>query len=171
MYPHQALVLDKKEKILCNGALISENFVLTAAQCSNRRKENAATYVKLGPSLSPSNTIQIEILYNLVHPQYRDHSQNYDIALFQLVRDVEITQYISPICLELIDRQNEEVKTVDAVDVQTNSITKIEMETMPNSHCRESFYQHHNEFDLDFDTMVCANATTKQNLCQDRVGE
>ncbi|EDW58456.1 venom protease-like [Drosophila virilis] len=106
-YPHMAALgfATNSEKIdyKCGGSLISENFVLTVAHCTE--VEGAAPkWVRIGglnllideARVKPQN-FGIESISK--HPDYKVDSYYNDIALLKLERDVILTQYVRPIRL------------------------------------------------------------------------
>lgn len=180
-FPHEALVLTKSNQMLCNGALISERFVLTSARCANNRQDNMATFVKLGDLQETQDAEKFrmyEIFYRFVHPQYESDSINYDIGLTELKQNVKFNQFIHPICMHELDRNSEQKIIVTAIDFNYDSnlnsyqMTIIEMETMRNRDCRRSFEKNVSLYDdLNFDTMVCTiPKQANQSTCQETPG-
>ncbi|XP_036325275.1 serine protease Hayan [Rhagoletis pomonella] len=106
-YPHMtALGFEREDKTYdykCGGSLISENFVITAAHCTNITGE-VPTIARIGDinlmvdekHLAPQ-IFPIRRIYT--HPQYDGVTNYNDIALLQLNTSVEFTEFVRPIKL------------------------------------------------------------------------
>lgn len=101
----------------CGGALINENYVLTASHCVNGRAIIAANYqlisVRLGEwdlrttvdcnddDVCSPPPQDIAIARAISHPGYSPNSrgQNDDIAILRLERPATFHNFVKPICL------------------------------------------------------------------------
>ncbi|XP_055851412.1 serine protease snake-like isoform X2 [Episyrphus balteatus] len=105
-YPHMAALgwsqsEDQDPKWACGGSLISEQYVLTAAHCTESGGK-PPDVVRLGAHKlsSPNSQAQdIKITIIILHPKYRASLYYHDIALIKLARPVEFTEKIQPACL------------------------------------------------------------------------
>ncbi|KAM3598376.1 uncharacterized protein V6R79_017192 [Siganus canaliculatus] len=96
-WPWQVVVLH--DQSFCGGTLITNQWVLTAAQCV---QSTAGLIVVFGTNtLNPvSNTSKVFYVSNVVvHPGYKSGSFEHDIALLQLTSPVELEDLIKPVCL------------------------------------------------------------------------
>ncbi|XP_073491606.1 uncharacterized protein [Aquarana catesbeiana] len=103
-WPWQVAVIDKELNgtYLCGGSLISQEWVMTAANCIQKPIQLSNYKVYLGlyqlGVISP-HTVITNVKNIIVNSQYSSVNIPGDIALIQLASPVTYTQYIMPICL------------------------------------------------------------------------
>ncbi|XP_072938035.1 serine protease snk-like [Epargyreus clarus] len=126
VYPHMGALgwLDTSNSWLfnCASALISPNFILTAAHCSwlSPKKYNLTDpkpqMVRLGNQnileRNSKDYLDVKIQEIIVHPAYKPPLKYSDIALMKLVEEVKFHAHIAPACLT----RNPNVDVGDAVD-------------------------------------------------------
>ncbi|XP_073491610.1 transmembrane protease serine 9-like isoform X6 [Aquarana catesbeiana] len=99
-WPWQVYVTDGQ--YMCGGSLISQEWVMTAAQCIQNPIQVSNYKVYLGMYqlgvISP-HTVIANVKNIIVNSQYSSINTPGDIALIQLASPVTYTQYIMPICL------------------------------------------------------------------------
>lgn len=91
---------DSSTDYICGGALISDQYVLTAALCKSTREGLPTNFVRLN-SISEQSHVAIyrRISKFIVHPEY-ETSINNDIALIKMDASVKFeTRKLRPACL------------------------------------------------------------------------
>ncbi|XP_018562074.1 uncharacterized protein LOC108904131 [Anoplophora glabripennis] len=103
-FPHMALIgYRPKDEVIwnCQGCLISENFVLTAAQCLFTPSNDPAKLVRVGLTNKTDPTHMQERTVNEIipYPEYEYPSKYHDIGLLRLSKDIQFNTYARPACL------------------------------------------------------------------------
>ncbi|KAL7727373.1 hypothetical protein ACLKA6_003031 [Drosophila palustris] len=180
-YPHMAALgfQQNSEKIeyKCGGSLISENFVLSAAHCTNDEGV-APTWVRIGglnlmidEVSGTSQIIAIKSISNF--PNYRDDLYYHDIALLQLERNVMLTEFVRPIKLWV----NEEIPTSIAFAMgygstsfsktMTNRLTHLNVTIVPNDECNRDLPAFEETPDGIIESQICAqDFILSRDTCQ-----
>ncbi|XP_045782135.1 serine protease snake-like [Maniola jurtina] len=112
-FPHMALLGygETRIKWLCDGMLISEWFILTAAHCTKDRWKGNVTQVKIGIQRRSEMAFwnQYRVLKTYPHPRYRSPHKNDDIALLRTARRMRLDAFARPICIHTGTVVNDEV--------------------------------------------------------------
>ncbi|XP_053673132.1 inactive serine protease scarface-like [Anopheles nili] len=104
-FPWQAMVLlETNKSLLCGGAIISDNTVVTAANCvyglNPRTIQIKGGEWRLGVDAEPK-TFQIVRVKDIVyHPAYNPTTLNYDVAMLVLEDRLKFDTHIGAICLD-----------------------------------------------------------------------
>uniref|UniRef100_A0A182NA34 Peptidase S1 domain-containing protein n=1 Tax=Anopheles dirus TaxID=7168 RepID=A0A182NA34_9DIPT len=89
----------------CGGSLIWENFILTAAHCTENDDLVPPDVARLGYLYLPGRGDikeagqQLKIVKVIRHPQHRATSRHYDLALLMLEKNVQVNTVVIPACL------------------------------------------------------------------------
>ncbi|XP_039959136.1 chymotrypsin-2-like [Bactrocera tryoni] len=97
-FPYHVLVTRKGDGYItaCGGAIISRNYVLTAAYCANGYSPSDYS-IRAGTVKFNSGGVEIQVAEVKIHPQYSAY--NYDIALLRLSSPLSFNDKIKPVLL------------------------------------------------------------------------
>ncbi|XP_017057300.1 inactive serine protease scarface isoform X2 [Drosophila ficusphila] len=166
--PWQAMILRESSKtLICGGAIIGDEFVLTTASCVNglpvsdiRVKagewELGSTNEPLPFQLTGAKTID-------VHPSYDPSTNAHDLAIIRLEKRLEFATHIQPICISDEDPKATEQCVTSGWGKQALSIH----EEGALMHVTDTSALSRNDCGAD-DSSVCS--ATKFDACQFDVG-
>ncbi|CAG9797979.1 unnamed protein product [Chironomus riparius] len=175
-FPHQALLGYQKFKVewSCGGSLISPDFVLTAAHCLDSINTGPVTFVKLGmiSRIESNNFVKIYgINEKYKHENYKQQTNNNDIALLKLNDTVKFNENIFPICLPSKLYESDAILTgfgrTGGKEATSENLLKVGLQHFTYSYCRELFNVRSER--VFRDTMICyGHRTDKKDACQVR---
>ncbi|CAG0881159.1 unnamed protein product [Darwinula stevensoni] len=158
-WPWQAAIYDiKNELLICGGALIREDWVLTAAHClavdgatRPRLKEDFLVY--LGKHYR-NDSFDDEFVENrkvsrvILHSGFNRYNYDSDIALLKLSHPVELTERVQLICLPTYQFLHFSEANLDngnrgwvaswganGSDILSDVLTEIEIPVLSNANC------------------------------------
>ncbi|XP_065166827.1 uncharacterized protein scaf isoform X2 [Atheta coriaria] len=102
--PWQAMILrDSNRSLLCGGAIIRKNAVITSAHCVEGLEASDVLIKggewKLGIDEEPLPFQIVKVRRIVVHPLYNRESLQHDVAILQLEEKLRFTKNIGSICL------------------------------------------------------------------------
>ncbi|XP_067848566.1 coagulation factor X-like [Heptranchias perlo] len=101
-YPWQVLLKSDGE-IFCGGAIINENFVLTAAHCVNQLRSFTVILGEHNLDVDEGFEQTLNVSRINIHSRYTQATFENDIALLELETPIEFNNYTIPICLPETD--------------------------------------------------------------------
>ncbi|KAK9888036.1 hypothetical protein WA026_000316 [Henosepilachna vigintioctopunctata] len=172
---------DKNIKWLCGGSLISEKFVLTAAQCTVSRDFGNANTIRLGTTKlttsigeHPAQDIAVKKIH--IHPEYVNRIRYNDIALIELAKEVNFSSSVYPACL------HSESKSIDVPVVATgwgltqfagnrsDDLLKVTLSIISSDDCKKAYPSTSSGLSkgIQADSQLCARSAdnTPRDTCQ-----
>jgi len=155
----------ESETTFCGGVLISRSHVLTAAHCVRHPTVDRNNfYLHLGSNRQDAADTGEKIIKAkdiTTHPYYNHTWAKNDIALITMEKEVEMSEFIRPICLPLSNDGDEAVKAVvsgwglDRDGDASSSLEKLEVDIIPNEECNLLLSKYPEDVPVTSD-MICA---------------
>ncbi|XP_015586809.1 uncharacterized transmembrane protein DDB_G0289901 [Cephus cinctus] len=184
--PWQAMILSTRDrKLLCSGAIVTPNAILTAAHCVDGLQPSEVSIKsgewKLGYELKNEEPLPFEIVKVssiAVHPGYYPGAPSYDLAVLFLEHPVTLDQHVDTICL---GNSPQPVpgrkciatgwgKTVLQINVAGALMHGIDVDVLTPEECSQRLQGAESLLDID-ETLVCVKAQKQgNNMCQVDVG-
>lgn len=135
----------------CGGALISADFVLTAAHCLKQATQRVIVHLGVSQIHSVQrdmDTMTVEPDRFHIYPYHVSLAYVNDIALIHLPRSAKLNQYIQPIKLPSDCSSNTNLIGVvmghgktGTFDPPTNFLQFIHLQTVPSEECHQLFFR------------------------------
>ncbi|XP_054158936.1 transmembrane protease serine 9-like [Oppia nitens] len=164
-WPWMAAIIRKESgRLFCGGTLINRYYIVTAAHCleSGDTGHPDKLLVRLGAHES-NNPNESEVAKSyavesiLLHGNYTDSNQGYDIAVIKLKDRVRLSPEIRPVCLpQALDQMDSDNDTYDDKDAVltgwgrtaeewggsgSQTLMEVQVQVWNNTACNESLSQ------------------------------
>ncbi|XP_065204421.1 uncharacterized protein LOC135834470 [Planococcus citri] len=187
-YPHIAVIGYGDGQYIdwaCNGALISERFVISAAHCGNSSSGVEPKWVKLGAINMYSTADGVAPAIYSISKRY--HNPNFkptdfykDVTIFLLNTSVVITPHVKPACLYMSTRNPVDTRASaigwgfeDQAGQPDYHLQKSTITVVDDEKCRTAYQSGAPYLDQGYDsnTMVCAGDSNEHSgLCGTLLG-
>merc|ERR1719312_1600491 len=162
-YPWQVGLVSKGgNRVWCGGALISDQWVLTAAHCVGGTNFQVLLGEHDYKTTGESDRVRANVIEAINHPDYDSRTTNYDFSLLKLDQTIDFSEHphIRPICLpgsddETYDNFKAIVTgwgTTSSGGSLSSKLREVMVDVMSNDECKKSGYA----ADEITDQMICA---------------
>ncbi|XP_037951660.1 serine protease snake-like isoform X2 [Teleopsis dalmanni] len=154
----------------CGGVLISAQFVLSAAHCTDFNGDEPSIVVLGGVNLSEDNYTEYKIVEVISHPLYDPEFSYNDIALLKIEKEKSFRYPIACLSSSAID-----VETVTVIGYgntrfagnQSSHLLKANLSIISNKDCQHFYIDEDNLPKGIVDQQICAkDPENKRDACQ-----
>uniref|UniRef100_T1J631 Peptidase S1 domain-containing protein n=1 Tax=Strigamia maritima TaxID=126957 RepID=T1J631_STRMM len=160
-YPWQAGISTHNGYLFCGGTLINNRYVITAAHCTRGRSASSLLVV-LGEhdtsTDAEAKSVKVGVAAIIRHPSYDTLTNNNDIALLRLNKEIKFDYRMKPPCFTRPGFQypgQEAVITgwgaVKQGGKVTGTLQEVSLPILPLDKCRQAYGNH-----LVSENMLCA---------------
>lgn len=120
--PYQVALLKNNDQF-CGGNIISDEWILTAAHCVKGQRASQIS-VRAGSLKYNSGGQVAKVASVKIHPQYRDVTQGYDMAVMKLATPLKFNENVSAIRLPTLDIANKVARVGDTLIISGWGMTR-----------------------------------------------
>ncbi|KAG8196779.1 hypothetical protein JTE90_014511 [Oedothorax gibbosus] len=169
-YPWMVALVKKtkgEDEYFCGAALISRQYVLTAAHCIQRETVSGVR-VALGAHNSDASPDPVPVSEFILHPQYHNRTQTNDIALVKLEYSVNLEATVNLVCLPTTQEfsKPEDLALVAGWGWQrfhqgkySKELQELEISIGTNAYCQSKYGG------VILDTNICAGGEKGKDAC------
>jgi secreted trypsin-like serine protease len=169
--PWHAIVYSNKNKdLICAGAIVSENAVLTTAHCLDH-SEAETTEVKIGPE---GKVFKVAAIAR--HSKYDPVSFSRDLALVVLKEPIEFNEYVEKICLptsftQLHSYNRDCYVSTLAKEFEPNTLQTIPVQVFTYKDCEVKLRNTYlGKYFVLNDSFSCVSTPAEAELCLVKTG-
>lgn len=113
-FPYQAWIrLNHTDFGFCNGAILSNRFILTAARCMQGKYSNPAkVFVIAGAHQIRYGGTQYAVNKIVNHPNFSENDLNNDISVVRTAHPINLAKHVRPIALPTVEFPDNVAATV-----------------------------------------------------------
>lgn len=160
--PYQAALELKDGQILCGGAIIKNNIILTAAHCTKYDKEELQ--VRAG-TIFRQNRGYVQTICKIInHPNYNSFTADYDIAILKLCHPFPLNKFINIISIANQEPVSNSVGMISGWGLKENCL-------LPSHRLRYAYViiknREYCKMKMNItERMICAEGQNGEDACQ-----
>lgn len=177
--PYQvSLQRNLDSKNICGGAILNENWIITAGQCVNEKRP-AEIYAKTGLVSTSADGPRYKIQLTALHPNYQRQDAENNIALLRTTTPIIFNEFTKAINISLEMVEPSELVTLSGWEALEDSsgtasgpelLQSMTYRTIPFQECNQKMLAAESNLPIYFRSSLCALATIKSGSCAGDIG-